>query len=100
MISAHQNDLKTLKNINLKQRKKLKVFNFFQKCFWNAKTNSVLRNSVTKACKNCFIKTVFQTQFFSGSYSIKHNFNNYQTPCCVFCTANTKASAKQTQPKV
>ena len=80
---------KTLKNINLEQRKKLKLLNFFQKRFWNAKTNSVLRNSVKKACKNCFTKTAFQTQFFSGPHSIKRNFYSYQTSCCVFCTANT-----------
>jgi len=29
LILVHQNDLKTLKNINLKQRKKLKNFKFF-----------------------------------------------------------------------
>jgi hypothetical protein len=29
LTSAHQNDLKTPKNINLKQRKKIKNFKFF-----------------------------------------------------------------------
>jgi hypothetical protein len=33
LISAHQNDLKTPKNINLKQIKKLKNFKFFSKMF-------------------------------------------------------------------
>ena len=41
LILVHQNDLKTLKNINLKQKKKLKNFKFFQKYFCNAKTNRV-----------------------------------------------------------
>jgi hypothetical protein len=41
LILVHQNDLKTLKNINLKQRKKLKNFKFFQKYFCNAETNRV-----------------------------------------------------------
>ena len=44
------------------------------------------------------MKTAFQTQFFSEPYSIKHNFYSYQTLCCVFCTANIKANAKQTYP--
>jgi hypothetical protein len=34
------------KNINLKQRKKYKKFNFFQKRFWNGKTNRVVFESV------------------------------------------------------
>jgi hypothetical protein len=33
LISAHQNDMKTQKKINLKKRKKEKKFNFFQKRF-------------------------------------------------------------------
>ena len=63
MIWKHQ------KYINLKQRKKIKKINFFQKRFWIAKTNKVLRNSVKKTCKNRFTKTVFKTQFFSGPRS-------------------------------
>jgi hypothetical protein len=41
----------------------------------------------------------FQTQFFSGPRSIKHNLVCYQTPYCVYFTANAKASEKQTRPK-
>ena len=37
LIWAYQTDLKTLKNINLKQIKKYKKFNFFLKYFWNEK---------------------------------------------------------------
>jgi hypothetical protein len=33
LISAHQNDQKTLKNINLKQRKNKKISNFFKNIF-------------------------------------------------------------------
>ena len=33
LISAYQNDLKTLKNINLKQRKNKKILNFFKSVF-------------------------------------------------------------------
>jgi hypothetical protein len=33
MISAHQNDQKTLKNINLKRRKNKKILNFFKNIF-------------------------------------------------------------------
>jgi hypothetical protein len=33
LISAHQNDKKTLKNINLKQRKNKKILNFFKNIF-------------------------------------------------------------------
>ena len=68
---------------------------------WSKNTknsNSVLQNSVKKACKNRFMKTAFQTQFFSEPYSIKHSFFSYQTLCYVFCTANIKANAKQTYP--
>jgi len=34
---AHQNDLKTPKNINLKQRKKIKKFQIFSKAFLKRK---------------------------------------------------------------
>jgi hypothetical protein len=33
LISAHQNDLKILKNINLKQREKIKKLIFFKNTF-------------------------------------------------------------------
>jgi hypothetical protein len=33
LILAHQNDQKTLKNINLKQRKNKKILNFFKNIF-------------------------------------------------------------------
>jgi hypothetical protein len=33
LISAYQNDLKTLKNINLKQKKNKKILNFFKSVF-------------------------------------------------------------------
>ena len=33
LISAYQNDLKILKNINLKQRKNKKILNFFKSVF-------------------------------------------------------------------
>jgi hypothetical protein len=33
LTSAHQNDLKTPKNINLKQRKNKKISNFFKSLF-------------------------------------------------------------------
>jgi hypothetical protein len=33
LISTYQNDLKTLKNINLKQRKNKKILNFFKSVF-------------------------------------------------------------------
>jgi hypothetical protein len=62
-------------------------------------TNRALRNSVKKTSKNCFIKTAFQTQFFSGSCSTKRNLICYQTLCCVCYTANTKTVTKQTQPR-
>jgi len=75
---------KTQKKFEVK--KKIKTVNFFQKRFWNKKTNSVLRNAVKKTCKNYFTKTIFQTHFFSGPYDIKHNFYSYQILCCVFCT--------------
>jgi len=124
LISAYQNDLKTQKiyqfeaknfffkknyfwyqrikiiwkntkkYINLKQRKKYKIFKFFQKYFWNAKTNRVLQNSVKKICKNCFTKTTFQTHFFSEPRSTKHSLVYYQTPCCVCFTTNTKTGKK------
>jgi hypothetical protein len=37
LTSAHQNDLKTPKNINLKQRKKIKKFQIFSKAFLKRK---------------------------------------------------------------
>jgi hypothetical protein len=83
------------KYINLKQRKKNQIF---KKHFWNAKTNKVLRNSVKKACKNFFIKTAFQTQFFSRPRNTKHSLVCYQTSCCVCSTTNIKANEKQTRP--
>jgi len=58
-----------------------------------------LQNSVEKACKNCCTKPAFQTQFFSESRIIKHNFIYYQIYYCVYFTANMKASEKQTQSK-
>ena len=74
LISTHQNDLK-IKKILIWSKKN----NFFQKRFWNAKTNRVLRNSVIKACKNCFLKTMFQIQFFNGSHNKKkHNLIYYK----------------------
>jgi hypothetical protein len=91
LISAHQNDLKTPKIYQFKAKKKNKKINFFQKRFWIAKTNKVLRNSVKKTCKNRFTKTVFKTQFFSGPRSTKHNLICYQITCCVCFTANAKA---------
>jgi len=33
LTSAHQNDLKTLKNINLKLKKNKKILNFFKNIF-------------------------------------------------------------------
>jgi len=36
-------------------------------------------NSVKKAYKNCYTKPAFQTQFFSGSHSIKRSLVCYQT---------------------
>jgi hypothetical protein len=45
------------------------------------------------------MKTVFQIQFFSEPRSIKRSFYSYKISYCVFCTANIKADAKQTQPK-
>ena len=99
-LEMHQNNYFWYQRIKMIWKKKIEVkkFNFFQKRFWNTKTNRVLRNSVTKACKNCFSKTAFQTQFFSGSHSKKRSLVCYQTPYCVFCTANAKATSKQTQP--
>jgi hypothetical protein len=89
MIRKHQ------KHINLKQRKK-NQFKFFQKCFWNAKINRILQNSVKKVCENCFIKTVFQTQFFSGFRSTKYNLVCYQSPYYYVCfIAYTKTSKKK-----
>jgi hypothetical protein len=43
-ISPHQNNLKNLKNINLKQF-------FFQKCFWNTKTNRILKRLFEQSSK-------------------------------------------------
>jgi hypothetical protein len=94
LILVHQNKLKTPKKIIWSKEKNKKFLNFFKSAF---KTNSVLRNSVKKACKNCFMKTAFQIQFFSGSRGIKRSFYSYQTPYYVFCTANTKTGPKQTQ---
>jgi hypothetical protein len=37
LTSAHQNELKTPKNINLKQRKKIKKFQIFSKAFLKRK---------------------------------------------------------------
>jgi len=82
------------KYINLKQKNKNNYF--FQKYFWNAKTNKVLRNSVKKICKNCFTKTTFQTQFFSRPHNTRCSLVCYQISCCVCFTANTKADEKQT----
>ena len=79
MIWKHQ------KYINLKQRKKI---NFFQKRFWNAKTNRVLRNSIKKSYKNYFIKTMFQTKFFSAPHNTKRSLVWYQTSCYFYFTAN------------
>jgi hypothetical protein len=45
------------------------------------------------------VKTTFQTQFFSGFHSIKHNLMYYQTSYCVFYIANTKVKGKQTHLK-
>jgi hypothetical protein len=36
---VHQNDLKTSKTYEFEVKKKIKNFNFFQKHFWNVKTN-------------------------------------------------------------
>ena len=95
MILVHQNKLKTPKKKLIWSKEKNKKFsNFFKSAF---KTNSVLRNSVKKACKNCFTKTAFQIQFFSGSRGIKRGFYSYQISYCVFCTANTKTGPKQKQ---
>jgi hypothetical protein len=58
----------------------------------------ILQNSVKKICKNYYIKTVFQTQFFSGSRSTKRSLVCYQTLCRVCFTANAKAGEKQMQP--
>jgi hypothetical protein len=97
LISAHQNDLKTPKNINLKQRTKNKInSNFFKNAFETQKQTG-LRNSVKKTYKNCCTKTAFQTQFFSGSRSTKRNLICYQISCCVCFTTNIKASGKQMQ---
>jgi len=41
----------------------------------------------------------FQTQLFSGPHNIKRNLVYYQTPYCIYFTANAKASEKQTRPK-
>ena len=41
---------------------------------------------------------MFQTQFFNGSHSIKHNLVCYLIPCYVSCAANAKVGVKQTQP--
>ena len=72
-----------------------KKINFFQKHFWSAKTNKVLRNSVTKTCKNCCSNTTFQTQFFSRPHNKKYNLMCCQTSYYVFYTATT---SKQMQP--
>ena len=32
-----------------------------------------------KICKNYYIKTIFQTQFFNKSHNIKYNLIYYQT---------------------
>jgi hypothetical protein len=75
-----------------------KKINFFQKHFWNAKTNKVLRNSTTKTCKNYFSNTTFQTQFFSRPRNKKCNLMCCQTPYYVFYTTNRKTTSKQMQP--
>ena len=85
-LKIHQNNFfyfkKIIFDINASkwsENKKILIWskknNFFQKRFWNAKTNRVLRNSVIKACKNCFLKTMFQIQFFNGSHNKKTQFN-------------------------
>jgi len=94
LISAHQNNLKTPKIYQFEAKKKNQIF---KKHFWNAKTNKVLRNSVKKTCKNFFIKTAFQTQFFSRPRNTKHSLVCYQTSCCVCSTTNIKANEKQTR---
>ena len=45
------------KNISIwSKEKKIQIF---QKCFWNTKTNRVLRNSVKKTCKNYVLNSIF-----------------------------------------
>jgi hypothetical protein len=73
------------KNINLKQRKKLKIFNFFKSAFETQKETGFYETQLKK-----HVKTAFQTQFFSELHSIKHSLVCYQTPYCVCFTANTK----------
>jgi hypothetical protein len=80
-------------------KEKIKKFKIWKKCFKNTKTSRVLRNSIKKKCKNCFTKTSFQTQFFGRPHSIKYNLIYYQTPNCVFYTANVKVTTKQIHPK-
>jgi len=46
LISTHQNDLKIPKNINLKQRKKIKKLNFFKNTFKIQKQTGNFENTV------------------------------------------------------
>jgi hypothetical protein len=62
------------------------------------KQTGFYETQLTKHVKPAFIKTVFQTQFFSGSRNTKRSLICYQTLYRVCCTANTKAVAKQMQP--
>jgi hypothetical protein len=58
--------------------------------------NKVLQNSVKKHVKTASqIKTAFQTQFF-WPRNIKYCFMYNQIPNYIFCTANIKTGAKQT----
>jgi hypothetical protein len=86
--------MKTQKIYQFEAKKKIKNFKFFQKCFWNAKINRILPNSVKTICKKCFTKTVFQTQFFSESCGTKSSLVCYQTLYCVCFTVNTKKIKK------
>ena len=88
------------KNISTWSKEKIKkIYNFFQNHFWNVKTNSILRNLVKKAYRNCRITTAFQTQIFSGSRITNYSLVCYQTPNHVCFTANIKTDEKQMQPK-
>jgi len=68
---------------------------FFQKYFWNAKTNRIIRNLIIKICKNCFSNLIFLMNFIIKN--IIWCIIKYLT---IFCfTTNIKTASKQTKPQ-
>jgi len=63
---------------------------FFKSFFEKQKQTGFYETQLKK-----YVKTAFQTQFFSGLCSIKRNLVCYQTPCRICFAANIKVGEKQ-----